>query len=58
MNNNINAKPLGFIFYAEAITYLKIFNLQDLAFKTGKQTFDSSFPLCVNVTLNEPIKNH
>ena len=34
---------------------LKFFNLQDFIFKTRKQSFDSSFSLCVTVTLNEPI---
>ena len=56
INDNNNAKPSGFIFYAEAITYLKIFNLQDFTFKTCKQSFGSSFSLCVTVNLNEPIE--
>ena len=52
INNYSNAKPSGFIFYVEAITYLKSFNLQDFTFKTRKQSFASSFSLCMAETLN------
>ena len=52
-NDNNNAKPSGFI-YVEVISS-EVFNLQDFIFKTRKQSFDSSFSLCVTVTLNEPI---
>ena len=52
INNYSNAKPSGFIFYVETITYLKSFNLQDFTFKTRKQSFASSFSLCMAETLN------
>ena len=63
-NNNNNAKPSGFFFVVvvvvvvvvvEAIIYLKFFNLQDVTFKTREKTFDSSFSICITVTLNEII---
>ena len=59
VNNNNNAKPSGFFFVVvvvvEAIIYLKFFNLQDVTFKTREKTFDSSFSICITVTLNEII---
>ena len=46
INNNNNAKPSGFIFYARAIAYLIFLFLQDFTFKKSKPSFESSLRNC------------